>query len=59
MQALTRAADRGPKVGIYLDVPRWNFSPGPIAIGANTNNEKRVAHAAHIQATDKFSKVTS
>jgi phosphatidylserine/phosphatidylglycerophosphate/cardiolipin synthase-like enzyme len=46
MQALTRAADRAVKVRIYLDAPRWDFSPGPIAIGANPNNKNRVDNRA-------------
>ncbi|MDQ6868244.1 MAG: hypothetical protein M3178_07505 [Pseudomonadota bacterium] len=47
MQALTRAADRGAKARINLDdAPRWDFSPGPIAIGANPNNKNRVDNRA-------------
>jgi phosphatidylserine/phosphatidylglycerophosphate/cardiolipin synthase-like enzyme len=46
MQALTRAADRGAKVRIYLDAPRLDLSPGPIAIGANPNNKNRVDNRA-------------
>jgi phosphatidylserine/phosphatidylglycerophosphate/cardiolipin synthase-like enzyme len=46
MQALTRAVDRGAKVRTYLDAPRWDFSPGPIAVGANPNNKNRVDNRA-------------